>query len=216
MENITKMWMGPLPADSPYVKPFRLYYVQNGVEKNWDLLKVHDSVAVILFNTTRRVLIFVRQFRPAVFHSVVTSSGSDVGEVDLQKFPPKIGVTLELCAGIVDKNKSWSEIAREEVLEECGYDVAVERIEEVMTYRSGVGSSGALQVLYYCEVTDGDRATKGGGVDDEMIDVVEYTIEESRELMKQGSKINSPPSCLLGISWFLMNKAPKLVCPSKY
>lgn len=70
-----------------------------------------------------------------MFHSVVTSSGSNVGEVDLQKFPPKIGVTLELCAGIVDKNKSWREIAREEVLEECGYDVAVERIEEVLTYR---------------------------------------------------------------------------------
>lgn len=60
------MWVGPLPADSPYVKPFRLYYVQNGVEKNWDLLKVHDSVVVILFNTTRRVLIFVRQFRPGL------------------------------------------------------------------------------------------------------------------------------------------------------
>ncbi|XP_036323934.1 uridine diphosphate glucose pyrophosphatase NUDT14-like [Rhagoletis pomonella] len=209
MENISKLWMGPLPKDSPYVKPFRLYYVQNGVEKNWDLLKVHDSVAVILYNTTRRVLIFVRQFRPAVFHSLITSSGYDVAELDLQKFPPNIGITLELCAGIVDKNKSWPEIAREEVLEECGYDVPVERIEEVMTYRSGVGSSGAAQVMYYCEVTDNDRATKGGGVDDEMIEVVEYTVEEAKQLVQQGSKINSPPSCLLGVTWFLMNKAPK-------
>ncbi|CAD6995077.1 unnamed protein product [Ceratitis capitata] len=182
-----------------------LYYVQNGVEKNWDLLKVHDSVAVILYNTSRRVLIFVRQFRPAVFHSLVTAGGSDVGEVDLQKFPPKIGVTLELCAGIVDKEKSWREIAREEVLEECGYDVVL-----IVSKKSGVGSSGACQVMYYCEVTDDDRITKGGGVEDEMIDVVEYTIEESRDLVRQGSKINSPPSCLLGISWFLMNKAPKL------
>lgn len=42
---------------------------------------------------------------------------------------------MELCAGIVDKDKSWIEIAREEVLEECGYDVPVERIEEVLTFR---------------------------------------------------------------------------------
>ncbi|XP_067627743.1 uridine diphosphate glucose pyrophosphatase NUDT14-like [Eurosta solidaginis] len=210
MENISKLWMGPLPQDSPYVKPFRLYYVQNGVEKNWDLLKVHDSVAIILYNATRKVLVFVRQFRPAVFHSIITSSGGDLAEVNLQQFPPKIGVTIELCAGIVDKNISRREIAREEMLEECGYDVPTERIEEVMTYRSGVGSSGALQVLYYCEVTDDDRATKGGGVDDEIIEVVEYTVEEARKLVSQGSKINSPPSCLFGISWFLMNKAPKL------
>lgn len=135
MENISKVWLGPLPADSPYVKPFRMYYVQNGVEKNWDLLKVHDSVAIILFNTTRQKLVLVRQFRPAVYHGVIASKEGSFDDVDLSAFPPSIGVTLELCAGIVDKSKSWKEIAREEMLEECGYDVSVERIEEVMKYR---------------------------------------------------------------------------------
>lgn len=135
MENITKVWLGPLPADSPYVKPSRMYYVQNGVEKNWDLLKVHDSVAIVLYNTTRQKLVLVRQFRPAVFHGIITSEKGSFDEVDLKEFPPAIGVTLELCAGIVDKSMSWEEIAREEVLEECGYDVRVERIEQVMVYR---------------------------------------------------------------------------------
>lgn len=64
MENISKVWYGPLPPDSPYVKPFRLYYVQNGQEKNWDLLKVHDSVAIIIYNKQRNKLVFVKQFRP--------------------------------------------------------------------------------------------------------------------------------------------------------
>lgn len=64
MEKISKIWLGALPPDSPYVKPFRLFYVQNGVEKNWDLLKVHDSVSIILFNKTNNRLIFVKQFRP--------------------------------------------------------------------------------------------------------------------------------------------------------
>lgn len=55
--------------------------------------------------------------------------------VDVEKYPPAIGITMELCAGIVDKDLPIIEIAREEVLEECGYDVPIERIEEVMTYR---------------------------------------------------------------------------------
>uniref|UniRef100_A0A1L8EE70 Uridine diphosphate glucose pyrophosphatase NUDT14 n=1 Tax=Haematobia irritans TaxID=7368 RepID=A0A1L8EE70_HAEIR len=209
MEKITKVWLGSLPADSPYVKPFRFYYVQNGKEKNWDLLKVHDSVSIVLYNTTRKKLIFVKQFRPAVFHGIVTTDGGDIDNVDLTKYPPSLGVTLELCAGIVDKNKSWNEIAREEVLEECGYDVPVERIEEVMTYRSGVGSQGSKQKMYYCEVTDNDKSSSGGGVDDELIDVVEYSLEEARQMVQQGSDNNSPPSCLLGVMWFLTNKAPK-------
>lgn len=53
----------------------------------------------------------------------------------LEKYPVKLGVTNELCAGIVDKSKSLVEIAREEVLEECGYNVSVEQIEHVMSYR---------------------------------------------------------------------------------
>lgn len=64
MENITDIKYGELPADSPYVKPFRFHYKQNGKSKNWDLLKVHDSVAIIIFNKTRQKLVFVRQFRP--------------------------------------------------------------------------------------------------------------------------------------------------------
>lgn len=64
MENVTDIRCGQLPADSPYVKPFRMYFKQNGVEKNWDLLKVHDSVSIIIFNKTRQTLVFVKQFRP--------------------------------------------------------------------------------------------------------------------------------------------------------
>ncbi|ALC46399.1 CG42813, partial [Drosophila busckii] len=209
MENISKVWLGELPKDSPYVKPFRMYYVQNGVEKNWDLLKVHDSVAIILFNTTRQKLVLVRQFRPAVYHGIISSALGNFEKVDLKEFPPVIGVTLELCAGIVDKQMSWEEIAREEVLEECGYNVPVERIEQVMVYRSGVGSSGAKQAMYYCEVNDEDKANSGGGVDDEMIEVVELTLAEAQRMVQQGAVNNSPPSCLMGLMWFFANKAPK-------
>lgn len=70
MENIKNIRFGPLPPDSPYVKPFRMYYTQNEVEKNWDLLKVHDSVSIIIFNTSRQKLVFVKQFRPGNIHVI--------------------------------------------------------------------------------------------------------------------------------------------------
>ncbi|XP_070502833.1 uridine diphosphate glucose pyrophosphatase NUDT14-like [Chironomus tepperi] len=211
MDSVENIRVGPLPADSPYMKPFRLYYIQNGKEKNWDLIRAHDSVAIIVFNKTRNVLIAVKQFRPAVYYGLVAEEYEKTGKVDLQKFPPKDAITMELCAGIIDKDLPTNEIAREELIEECGYDVPVDRIEEVMQFRSGVGTTGSLQTLYYCEVTDSDKVEgSGGGVGDEIIEVVEIPLDEAKEIIKQGTKHTSPPGFLFGILWFLTNKAPKL------
>ncbi len=44
-------------------------------------------------------------------------------------------ITLECCAGIVDKSKTLAEIARDEVFEECGYDSPLEKVEFVQTFR---------------------------------------------------------------------------------
>lgn len=198
MEKITDFKYTDLPEDSPYVKPFRMYYVQNGKEKSWDLLKVHDSVAIIILNKTRNNLVMVRQFRPgkiwsnpylcinhstitfcfisAVYHSIISSDPLHhmaSPQILLEKYPVSLACTIELCAGIVDKTKSLIEIAREEILEECGYNVPVERIELVMTYRqvtqfilhifiltlfdissSGFYSEVMLIVLLICDLTE--------------------------------------------------------------
>lgn len=76
----------------------------------------------------------------------------------------------------------------------------------IFIYRSGVGTQGSKQIMYYCEVTDDQKKFLGGGTGDEIIDVVEYSVEEAREMVNRQHNINSPPSCLLGILWFLMNK----------
>ncbi|XP_065072982.1 uridine diphosphate glucose pyrophosphatase NUDT14-like [Ochlerotatus camptorhynchus] len=212
MDDISNVYYGPLPADSPYVKPFRFHFTQNGKQKSWDLLKVHDSVSVVIWNVTRQKLVLVKQFRPAVYHGLVSAeAGADGRSIDMKKYPPSLAVTLELCAGIVDKPISLAEIAREEVLEECGYDVPVDRLEEIISYRSGVGTSGSLQVMFYVEVTDDDKiSTAGGGVGDEIIEVVEYSVEDAWKLMEKGSVLTSPPAFLFGVLWFLTNRTPKV------
>lgn len=50
--------------------------------------------------------------------------------------PAVVGVTYELCAGIVDKpDLSLEEIACGEVLEECGYRVPVTDLRRITSYR---------------------------------------------------------------------------------
>lgn len=35
MDTVSNVTVGPLPSDSPYMKPFRFFFTQNGKEKNW-------------------------------------------------------------------------------------------------------------------------------------------------------------------------------------
>ncbi|ELK37514.1 Protein jagged-2 [Myotis davidii] len=37
---------------------------RNGIQKSWDFMKTHDSVTILLFNSSRRSLVLVKQFRP--------------------------------------------------------------------------------------------------------------------------------------------------------
>ncbi|XP_063831575.1 uridine diphosphate glucose pyrophosphatase NUDT14-like [Ostrinia nubilalis] len=208
MEDLKQVYLSPLP-DSPYVKPFRLNYTQNGKKKTWDLLEVHDSVAIIVFNVTRKVMVFVKQFRPAIYYNCVHPDDRDEDFIDTKKYPASLGIALEMCAGIIDKEKPINEIAREEVLEECGYNVELKDLQRIISYRAGVGVQGALQTLYYCEVTDEMKTEQGGGVDDEIIEVVEKTIPEIEEMLSSPGPLASPPSCLFALMWFLHHKAEK-------
>ncbi|XP_063697002.1 uridine diphosphate glucose pyrophosphatase NUDT14-like isoform X2 [Culicoides brevitarsis] len=209
MDDIKNIQYEPIPSDSPFACPRRMIYTQNGIEKYWDFLQVHDIVVVVLFNITRKKLILVRQFRPAVYHGVLMKAKNDLKTIDFDKFPPQMGITTELCAGIVDKNLSKAETAKAEILEECGYEIELEQLEQIFEYKSDVASSSGMQTLFYCEVTDDQKIGKGGGVEDEIIEIVEMTIDEMREKMSNGTSHVSPPNSMMGILWFLANKAPK-------
>lgn len=205
MEDVSKIVIKPLEK-SIYMKPYTMHFVQNGTKRTWDLLTVHDSVAIIIYNITRKVLILVKQFRPAVYIGAIPEQDRQFDqEIDTKKYPAKIGFTIELCAGIIDKDKSEAEIAKEEVLEECGYDVPISNFEKVSSYRSGVGTSGSIQTAFYCEVTDDMKVSSGGGVDDEIIDVVEMSVEDVKKYLSL-DYIKSPPSFMFGMYWFLYNK----------
>ncbi|XP_017082803.1 uridine diphosphate glucose pyrophosphatase NUDT14 [Drosophila eugracilis] len=209
---ISKIWFGPLPKDSNWVKPGRLHYIEDEVEKQTDIIKTIDGVVVLLYNKSRKKLILVKQFRAAVYHGIYSAGSLDMskGEADLDKFPPGIGFTLELCGGAVDKDKTLEEIAKEEALEECGYEVSTESLQHVFDYRSGIGTTSNAMTMYYCEVCDDQKVSEGGGVETEKIQVLEMSLEESRKMIETGTKTNGGPSTLLGLLWFFLYKAPQV------
>ncbi|CAG2113038.1 unnamed protein product [Medioppia subpectinata] len=52
--------------ESKYIKPHRIHYKMNGKDLIWDCMKIHDSVAILVYNRTSKKLVFVRQLRPAI------------------------------------------------------------------------------------------------------------------------------------------------------
>ncbi|XP_076659378.1 uridine diphosphate glucose pyrophosphatase NUDT14 [Halictus rubicundus] len=203
MLNVKDMKVADCPFSSPWIRPVRIYYQQNNEHRDWDVVRVHDGVSILIFNTSRKKLVFVRQFRPAYFY---TTLPEEHGPVDLVKYPPQLGLTLELCAGIVDKDKSLVEIARDELVEECGYEVPAETLKLINTF--GYTSTSVYKnTLFYVEVTDEMRTHPGGGAafEDELIEIVEMSIPEVKEYINS-KEVQSPPSFLYGVTWFLLNK----------
>ncbi|BBG65019.1 uridine diphosphate glucose pyrophosphatase [Hydrogenimonas sp.] len=170
-------------TDSHFIKPALARYEQDGVQKSWEIVQAHDSVAVLLYERERDIFILVRQFRPAVY----MRDGS--------------GYTYELCAGIVDKEVSLEQIAKEEIEEECGYDVPLSRIERITSFYTSVGFAGSKQTLYFAEVDEKMRVHNGGGIDMEQIEVVELPAAEARSFIYDESKPKTP-GLMFAFMWF--------------
>jgi len=127
--------------------------------------------------------------------------------IDTSKYLPETGITLELCAGIVDKDLPLEEVAKIEILEECGYDVPVSNLEKIISYRSGIGVCGDNQTIFYAEVTDKMKTGKGGGnvEEGEFIEVVEMTVPEAKKYLDKGTVL-SPGGLIFALLWFFQNK----------
>ena len=132
INKLKDVYLSPMPSDSRWLKPIHISYIQDGKHKNWDFVKARDCVAIVIFNISRKKLIFVRQFRP---HFYLSKLPFNEGAVDVEKYPASLGMTLELCAGMVDKNKTLVEIAQDEVREECGYEVPISAFSKIISYR---------------------------------------------------------------------------------
>ncbi|KAJ3651781.1 hypothetical protein Zmor_017796 [Zophobas morio] len=203
MENISNIYLTDY-IPTIYTTPCTMQYTQNGKTIERGIFAERNGVLIIVYNKTQNVLTLVKQFRAAAYLGCIPEQDRK-GIIDTEKYPPRLGITLEFCAGLEDKNVPTEQIAREEILEECGYDVPLEKLEKVCTYKNLTETTGARTTMFYCEVTDDMRVSKGGGVDDELIEVMEMPVEKVLEYAN-ASNVNSPMNFMFGLQWFLYHK----------
>lgn len=162
-------------CDNPkFLKTQRMHYTQDGISKTWEIMLNHDAVSIFLIDELNNRFVLVKQFRPPVY-----LKNND-------------GFTYEICAGIVDKDLPLIQIAREEALEECGYDVPLENIQKITEFHSGVGVSGSKQTLYFAYINDDMKVSEGGGIDDEVLEVFYLDISKSKEFLDDSNFVKTP------------------------
>jgi len=183
MENQIKNFKLEPLKDAKFIQTSFATYEQNGIAKTWEIVEAHDSVAILIYHKNKDAFILVKQFRPAVY-----LNNDD-------------GLTIELCAGIVDKDLSLLQIAKEEIEEECGFNVSLDKIEKITSFHTSVGFAGSKQMLYFAEVDESMKVSKGGGVDLEQIEVIYLPVSEARKLIYDES-IAKTPGLMFAFMWY--------------
>jgi UDP-sugar diphosphatase len=167
-----------------FVKPIRIKYVQNNQKLSWEAVRSYDSVAILLYHKSKDSFVLVKQFRPPVY---VCDNNHEF--------------TYELCAGIIDKESSLEQIAKEEIDEECGYDVPLEKIEKITSFFTNVGVSGAKQHLFFTIIDENMKVHEGGGIHTESIELVYLNVSEAKKFVFDESKAKTP-GLMFAFYWF--------------
>jgi len=175
-------------SDPHFIKPIQINYTLKGIKRKWEAVISHDSVAILLWHREKDSFVFVKQLRATVLNK-----------------NKKNGYMYELCAGIIDKNTTNAQIAKEEVLEECGYDVPVQNLEKISTFYTSVGISGTHQTLYYAEINESMQRDEGGGLEEEDIEVIYIPTSQAKKFMFDES-YQKTTGVMLSIYWFFENK----------
>ncbi|EAO9605819.1 GDP-mannose pyrophosphatase NudK [Salmonella enterica] len=125
-----------------------------------------NGATIVLYNSTKKTVVLVRQFRVATWVN---------GNED--------GMLIETCAGLLD-NDEPEVCIRKEAIEETGYDVGeVRKIFELYMSPGGVTE---LIHFFIAEYRDSERASTGGGVEDEDIEVLELPFSRALEMVRSG------------------------------
>lgn len=125
-----------------------------------------NGATILLYNSTKKTVVLVRQFRVATWVN---------GNQD--------GMLIETCAGLLD-NDEPEVCIRKEAIEETGYDVGeVRKIFELYMSPGGVTE---LIHFFIAEYHYSERASIGGGVEDEEIEVLELPFSRALEMVRSG------------------------------
>ena len=136
------------------------------IMKYWEMIVGYDSVHALVINRETEEIILVEQVRIPVLVNTINDTKNNSG------------IVTECIAGLVDKNSSNIQIVKEEILEECGYDVPLDNIEPLKVLKSSVGTSGTNAYTFIAEVNETMKVNEGGGLPEEDIRVKRIPFED--------------------------------------
>lgn len=191
--NITNFKITSLKSDK-FIKPFSVEFTQNGVNRTWDCIDIHDSVSVLLYHKSKNAFLLVKQFRPPLWHYQMKNGiKSD-----------ELGFSYELCSGIMDKGIDAKQTAIEEVEEETGFRVS--NLQHIITTYASFGVSSNKQSLFFAFIDDDMKVSNGGGIDDESIELVYIEKNKAMSFAYDESKAKAT-SLIFAFMWFFENNA---------
>lgn len=125
-----------------------------------------NGATILLYNPEKKSVVMIRQFRVATWVN---------GNKD--------GRLIETCAGLLDDDEPEA-CVRKEAIEETGYQVGeVRKLFELYMSPGGVTE---IVHFFIARYDDSSRASKGGGVEDEDIEVLELPFATALAMVKNG------------------------------
>jgi nudix-type nucleoside diphosphatase (YffH/AdpP family) len=144
------------------------YKFENG---NWKRLSREsydrgNGASILLYNKEKQTVILTKQFRMPAY---------DNNKND--------GMSIEVCAGAIDKNEPPEVCIIREVEEEVGYKI--KSAEKVMEAYMSPGAVTEKMFLFVAEYSDNMKINEGGGLDieDEEIEVLELPFLEALKMI---------------------------------
>jgi ADP-ribose pyrophosphatase len=145
-----------------------------------------DVVAALLFNVDRRSVVLVEQFRVP---SLIGRRRDDPTTTD--------GWITEVIAGMIDENETAEDAVIRETLEETGYKIKDPVL--ICKFFSSPGGTSERIFLYFAKVSEAEKPSKGGGLADEDIRVVQIGVDNLFDRLARG--LIDDPKLAIGACW---------------
>lgn len=132
----------------------------NGKTSKRELVRHPGAVAVIALTDDDKIIL-VEQYRKALEKTII-----------------------ELPAGQIEKNEEPIHTAVRELEEETGYTTKVENLTFIDSFYTSPGFADEIIYIYYTDTVE-KLTNDVPGDDDEFVEMIEVTLEEAMQLMKE-------------------------------
>lgn len=127
------------------------------------------GTAVLLYNIEKSTVILTKQFRMPIYNTNTEEA-----------------MSIEACAGAIDKNESPESTIIRETEEEVGYKI--KEIKKIMETYMSPGALTEKMYLYVAQYSDDMKVNDGGGleIENEEIEVMEIPFSKALEMVASG------------------------------